>query len=317
MQNKNCLNGESLCRVDIDIINIDESQRHQLLSDAPDPHSTSVSPDGKYFLYVSPWNGGRHIFLVEIESGNGFQLTHDTNMTIESPVWSPDSKNIVFSMEPVRSGNTTHRSGLSEIFVINVDGSILTKLTDNSSSDVAPKWSPDGRHIAFISDRDGNDELYLMNVDGSQQRRLTYDQSVAQLVDWSPKSQVILFTGYRSGKSTIFTLDITNGDQRALTNGMYDSYLPSWSPDGSKIVFTSRQAEHSQIFAINADGSEQKALSDAQTLDFREPSWSPNGEYVAFTTIKNGITELYVVQSDGVNLRRLPTGGIRFYLWFT
>jgi TolB protein len=69
---------------------------------------------------------------------------------------------------------------------MNADGSGLTRLTDNSDSDLFPAWSPDGRHIAFTTDRDGNDEVYIMNADGSGQTNPTNDPDSAAFPVWLP-----------------------------------------------------------------------------------------------------------------------------------
>ena len=65
---------------------------------------------------------------------------------------------------------------------MNADGSSQTRLTNNTSNDYEPVWSPDGKYIAFVSDRDGNDEIYLMKADGSEQTRLTNNS----VDDWYP-----------------------------------------------------------------------------------------------------------------------------------
>ena len=70
---------------------------------------------------------------------------------------------------------TSKRTGNNEIFTMNPDGSGVTQLTSNGSSDIFPVWSPDGTRIVFQTDRDGQSEVYVMNADGSNQTRLTID----------------------------------------------------------------------------------------------------------------------------------------------
>ena len=69
---------------------------------------------------------------------------------------------------------------------MNADGSGLTRLTDNLADDRFPAWSPDGRRMAFTSDRDGNKEIYVMNADGSAQTRLTNNPDHDMDPAWSP-----------------------------------------------------------------------------------------------------------------------------------
>jgi TolB protein len=80
----------------------------------------------------------------------------------------------------------SNRDGNMEIYVMNIDGSGQTRLTNDPASDSNPGWSPDGTMIVFHSERDGNREIYVMNADGSQPRRLTKDPSEDVAPDWGP-----------------------------------------------------------------------------------------------------------------------------------
>lgn len=93
------------------------------------------------------------------------------------PSWSPDGRKIAFVSE---------RDGNSEIYMMNADGSDVTRLTDHSADDWGASWSPDGRKIAFVSDRDGNDEIYMMNADGTNVTRLTNNPGVDKFPVWQP-----------------------------------------------------------------------------------------------------------------------------------
>ena len=83
------------------------------------------------------------------------------------PDWSPDGRKIVFSANPPGEGGFN-----GEVFVINADGSGLTRFTNDPGDARWPHWSPDGSQIVFRSDRDGGG-LYVMNADGSGLMRLT------------------------------------------------------------------------------------------------------------------------------------------------
>ena len=88
-----------------------------------------------------------------------------------------------------------------------MDGSGVIRLTDNDASDVTPAWSPDGRRIAFASERDGNLEIYVMNADGSGVTRLTYNGANDLFPDWSPDGRRIAFHSNRDGRMDIYVMN--------------------------------------------------------------------------------------------------------------
>ena len=107
-----------------------------------------------------------------------------------SPAWSPDGSRLAFYSE---------RDGNAEIYVMNADGSGVTRLTGTSADEGYPAWSPDGRTISFDSDRDGNFDVFAMNADGSNVRPLTRDKARDVSATWSPDGKTIVFMSDRDG----------------------------------------------------------------------------------------------------------------------
>ena len=99
---------------------------------------------------------------------------------------------------------------------MNADGSSLTNLTNNPADDGGPAWSPDGRQIAFVSDRDGDSEIYVMNADGSHQTNLTDNPEAIIWPAWSPDGRQIAFDfRVRDGNTDIY---VVNADGSSPTN---------------------------------------------------------------------------------------------------
>jgi len=93
------------------------------------------------------------------------------------PTTIPNADQILFNSD---------RDGDQEIYVVNVDGSDLRQLTDNSFFESNPAWSADGQQMAFVSDQDGDWEIYVMNVDGSEVAQLTHNEGQDWSPSWSP-----------------------------------------------------------------------------------------------------------------------------------
>ena len=213
-----------------------------------------------------------------------------------SPTPSPLSGKIAFGSD---------RDGDYEIYLMNADGSNLTRLTDNSAMDLQPRWSPDGSKIVFTSNRDEKLEIYVMDADGSKVTRLTDSHDVDESPDWSPDGTRIAFATFRDGNQEIYVMNADGSNQVNLTNtsGAHEGN-PSWSPDGSKIAFVFGRGPNSGIYVMDADGSNRTRLADSPMRD-ADPSWSPDGNKIAFWS--RIPPDIYVIDSDGSNETRLTS----------
>ena len=212
------------------------------------------------------------------------------------------------------------RDGDDEIYAMNADGSGLARLTNNPAYDAFPSWSPDGRKIAFVSDRgDGDDEIYAMNADGSGVTRLTDNPAQDTFPSWSPDGRKIAFMSDRDDENfDIYAMNADGSGLARLTNNPAYDVFPSWSPDGRRIAFTSyRDDENGEIYIMNADGSDLARLTNNPADDVL-PSWSPDGRRIAFTSDRddeNG--EVYAMNADVAGVARLTNNpaGDGFSSW--
>ena len=142
------------------------------------------------------------------------------------------------------------RDGNEEIYVINTDGSDVTRLTDNEATDEGASWSPDGLRIAFVSYRGllSDFEIYVMNADGSDVRRLTHGGRDIE-PSWSPDGLRIAFASYRGLQFDfeIYVMNADGSDVRRLTHGGRNAD-PSWSPDGRRIARSTHSETGTLIF---------------------------------------------------------------------
>ena len=166
-----------------------------------------------------------------------------------------------------------------------------TKLTDNGFWDGDPSWSPDGRRIAFASDRGGKNDVYIMWANGDDSFNVTNRSSSNDWgPSWSPDGTRLAFTSdIRSGalipRQDVYIIDINGDNLTLLTQG---GHSPSWSPDGTQIGFS-----FSEGYVISADGRSDRVLV-ARLSATSNSSWSPDGSKIVFEA-----SELYVVAADG------------------
>ena len=139
--------------------------------------SPTYAPDGRQIAFISDRAGNPQIFVLDLETKKTRKLTRMN--WCDSPNWSPSGEWIVFS------GRETAKEKLN-VFLTDLTGSQIRRLTNNSGNNEDPSWSPDGRFIAFTSNRRERRELYIMDADGSAPHPLTDLKGTTSTPNWSP-----------------------------------------------------------------------------------------------------------------------------------
>ncbi len=183
----------------------------------------------------------------------------------------------------------SNRAGNYEIYLMNMDGSGVRRLTENEKDDVAPVWSPDGKKILFQSYRDGQSEIYVMDINGDNQTRLTQDPDFDGQPDWSPDGKKIAFASRRTGGYRIYVANADGTAVQMLSAQSYSAH-PKWSPDGSMIAYDAdgNQNGWQDLWLMNADGSDQHAIFTygGTEEDYWVGGWTPDQRAVSFTQIQ-------------------------------
>ncbi len=196
-----------------------------------------------------------------------------------------------------------------DIYTMNADGSKPVNLTRHRAMDTCPAPSPDGKRIAFQSDREGHFDIYVMDADGGNLRNLTPDKATDSYVSWSPDGRKLLFSSQRAGdgRQDIYVMDADGKNVKPLTKEGQWNAEAAWSPDGKRIVFRSDREERDLLYVMDADGSNVRRVSPLKGFH-QSPAWSPDGLTLVFSRqvpgTKNEIY-LYAVRMDGSDPRQL------------
>jgi Tol biopolymer transport system component len=187
-----------------------------------------------------------------------------------------------------------------------LSGAPAQRLTTESSDEAQPSFSPDGRRIAFRSNRDGNYEIFLMNAEGTGQTQLTQTPSnrFAAQPSWAPDGRHIVYRANPADNPELYSVTTEGTNVRRLTNSSADERYPVYSPDGGRIAFSSTRDGDSEIYTMDPDGTHVVQLTRNNAFD-SAPAWSPDGTRIVFRSQRDGNSELYVMAADGTSQTRL------------
>lgn len=254
-------------------------------------------------------DGRNHIFTLDLQSGRVTQLTSGRNHHDQHPKWSPDGRRISF---------VSSRGGNFDLYMMDADGTNVTRLTDHPANDFDPIWMPDGQSLIFSSERDSRSDLYRVWLKDRRVDRLTHHfVGRAIMPNVSPDGKLVAFAAQtlqrlQFWEFQIHVLDLATGKTRAL-DASGGACWPSWSPDAKRIANVLLAKEPSTIQVRNADGSGAREIAADPKLWAYYPDWSSDAKWIALSVSpqhhEGEDWDLAIVPADGSTpLRKLTTG---------
>lgn len=222
-----------------------------------------------------------------------------------TPSLSPDASKVAFAYQ-------------GDIWVVSSNGGRADRLTVHPAAESMPRFSPDGKWIAFTSTRNGSMDIFVMSSDGGEPKRLTFSSANEYAMGWTPDSKWILYYSNRWGNLEIMKVALDGGEEIRLTSdGMELEFFPSISPDGRKIAYnygggpgnwrrTGLTGSSTADIWI-ADFSSPVSNAINVTNDDRPqlwPMWSPDARTI-WHVADGGTPNVWRMDPDGKNRRQI------------
>jgi Tol biopolymer transport system component len=243
---------------------------------------SSFSNDGRSLAFTAQREGKDVMYILDVASANVKRRVDLPSVdAIWSPVWSPDDKQIAFS--------GTH-GGITDLYIVDVDGKNLRQLTNDEYGDMQPAWSPDGKRLAFATDRSPETDLSILKF---AKWRIAVMDLTTGAIDvlpnqgglnlnpvWSPDGHEVAFVSDRTGVPNIFLYDFTDRQHYQLTNVLggvsaITEYSPaiSWARTADRIAYTNFERGDYTVWTID----NPRAL--------KKTAYNPNARPVVATNV--------------------------------
>jgi Tol biopolymer transport system component len=263
------------------------------------------APDGRYVYFSSSRGGGLNLWRVAVDANGApsrppAQLTTGAGDDVQGAV-APDGKRLAFAVRGFDAD--LWRLPLAAGTGAATGDAVPVVVTTRSESRGA--WSPDGRTIAYNSDRLGEMNLWLHTADGAPDRRITTGAGGDYQPNWSPDASSIAFFSARRGNIDIWTVALPGGELRQLTTDPAMDLNPFYSPDGRTIAFMSDRSGRLEVWLMHGDGGGQRQLTSVGTGG-HFVRWTADGTALVFRAESGTQVQIYRVDVADGSLTRLP-----------
>ncbi len=247
--------------------------------------------------------------------------------TLSDAQISPDGTRVLYVVSVPNVDQNQHDT---DIWMVGTEGGEPLRLTSSPKMDQLPRWSPDGRTVAFLSAREGSPNVYLLTLGGGEPEKLTQAETGVQEFAWSPDGRRIAFVSADPPSDADKKVQQDNGGVMVIdekfplgrlrvielaTKKVTDLTAPdrhvaglAWSPDGTRLAFVGQptpkvpDGDRSDLFLVPATGGAVTPLVVQPGPD-GSPVWSPDGRSIAFISSSGssglGDDHLFVVSAQG------------------
>ncbi len=293
------------------------------LTTAPEDDANPVwTTDGKYVVFVRSMpnsNEKRRSDVIRVPAlGGPEQKLGETNSTAE---WSPDGKMLAVTRHPEWSELPAGEAG-GGVFLITPETGQYTRLTvtPQDTRDIFPRFSPDGKHLAFIRGPEPTKTwIWVVPVNGGEPRPITTENNRIDGLAWTGDSRAIVFAGTWKGMRGLWKIAVGGSTPERVAVPGREPVSLDISPRGDKLVWTEGATPQSNLWLYRGGGFAGRGVPgkfDAPTkmpsssiYEDGSPDFSPDGQRLVFSSSRTGGYELWLSDADGNNAMRLTTQG--------
>jgi len=296
-----CWDGATANDLDLYVKHVDPSEPHRLVSSPENEYAPAWSPDARHIAFIRRSIDHAAVYVVPSLGGPEHKIADVYPTRIEDLAvdWSPDRRFLALA------DKDSDESTLG-IVLVSVDSGQKRQLTSPSGrhlEDAMPRFSPDGRSVAFAR---GSSflarDIFVIPVDGGEPKRITSDGGMVRGLAWTADGDEIIYSSNRSGLLRLWRIAREGGEPRPVADAGGDAAFPSLSRQGRSLAYVTFRQDGNIWRTVGPLSSVLKRPPErfiASTMSESRPSYSPDGSRIVFSSNRSGTAQLWVADSNG------------------